>query len=130
MSLHCSQKYRYIPDFHWPPALRHGLVEGLLVECDLALLLEDLLAHLLRDGLELRHVRVVAGGLSGVGAVQLRLPAQTLHLAVLLLEDAEQPGRGVELRLGVLGAAEVAQCAARSSSLEGRRHEVVLITEV
>merc|ERR1719264_1843470 len=83
-----------------PVALPHRLVEGLLLERDLARLLKVLLAHLLLAGLELGDVGVVA--LLGVlvGALQDRLLLNGGHL-LLPLNTAES-----SLRVG-LASAEV-----------------------
>ncbi len=74
-------------------ALLHGLVEGLLLEGDLAALLKVLLADLLLRRLELGHVGEMA--LLGVlvGALQNGILLERGHL--LLLVDAAEPRGGV-----------------------------------
>ena len=74
-------------------ALLHGLIEGLLLEGDLAALLKVLLADLLLRGLELGHVGEVA--LLGVlvGALQNGILLERGHL--FLLVDAAEPRGGI-----------------------------------
>ncbi len=74
-------------------ALLHGLIEGLLLEGDLAALLKVLLADLLLRGLELGHVGEVA--LLGVlvGALQNGILFERGHL--FLLVDAAEPSGGI-----------------------------------
>ena len=78
---------------HWPVALPHCLVVGLLLERDLALLLEVLLAHLLLAWLELGDIGVVALLSLLVGALQDGLLLQTGHLRQLF--DTAQPGLSI-----------------------------------
>merc|ERR1712004_401175 len=70
-------------------ALPHCLVEGLLLECDGAGLLEGLLAHLLLCGGELGDIGVVALFGVLVGALQDWVLLQFCHC--LLLVDAAEP---------------------------------------
>merc|ERR1719367_1697447 len=83
--------------FDWPVALPHCLVVCLLLERDLALLLEILLAHFLLAGLELGDIGVVALLSLLVGALQDGFLLQTGHLRQLL--DTAQPSLAILLTI-------------------------------
>ncbi len=74
-------------------ALLHGLVEGLLLEGDLAALLEVLLADLLLRRLELGHVGEVA--LLGVLVRALQNGILLERGDLFLLVDAAEPRGGI-----------------------------------
>ncbi len=74
-------------------ALLHGLIEGLLLEGDLAALLKILLADLLLRGLELGHVGEVALLRVLVRALQDGILLERGHL--FLLVDAAEPRGGI-----------------------------------
>ena len=71
----------------------HSLVGGLLAEHDPAALFEDLLAHLLTAGPELREEALVADVDGGVSAAEESLSLQPVCL--LLLQETHEASLGV-----------------------------------